>query len=118
MSQEEVGNTTESLATTSGSTAIQVNTIPEAMAGFVQGAMPPEGVDVFLGKVETTFTNVVELYSNMFGQVFAGFGSLFEAINKAIPAEKVEACVQRKISVVKNKTQEHASVETTEETAV
>jgi hypothetical protein len=82
-----------------GSQEVSVNSIPEAMRGFVQGALPPQGLDAFGKQLETTVNNVVELYSNMFRGIFDGFQPLFDAIGEVFSVEGHEACVQKRIKI-------------------
>lgn len=80
-----------------------INSIPDAMRGFIKGALPPQGLDEFGKQVETTFTNIVDLYTNVFTQTFKGFEPLFQTIGELFPAAAHEACIPRKRIMINQK---------------
>lgn len=43
---------------------------PGALQGFVRGALPPQGLDTFLKELGETFSQVVDMYSNVARLVF------------------------------------------------
>ncbi len=92
------------------SNEVNITSVPDAMRGFVKGALPPQGIEEFSKLVETTFTNVVDLYTNVFTQTFKGFQPLFDAIGELFPSEHHESCIPRKrimINQNKEKTNGH-----------
>lgn len=119
--------TTENITTTTNGPGAdaKLDTIPGALGGFIQGAMPPQGLPAFVEQVQTTATNVFDLYSNVFGQltggfrfpieafdpVFEGINSVIQSVEKTFFASNDGSCLPRKVRI---NIQKHSNDATTQ----